>query len=83
MITHTQIAEAVRAVEALPADLPWRESVLQQLNYCQRVLAGDEGGERLERLNMGLVAAREMEGFDGELANKIMEIQYQHESSRV
>jgi hypothetical protein len=78
MDTVGQIEWAKREIAALPGSLQWRESVLRQLEFCNNVLAGAVPPERLEDLNMGYIAVRELDGVEPlELSRAIAAIQYE------
>ena len=55
--------------------LPWVEMVEAQLKYCTSVIDGNIGPEKLEELNMGLIAVREIDEKES-LHAYLMEIQH-------
>ena len=65
------LAEAQQRCETLLAarpGLPPLVSIRNQLIYLQQVCAGTAGPERLPEIILGLLAVREIEGWDDELA---------------
>lgn len=62
MAIASEIAAVKAKVAELPSGLPWRDSVLEQLSYCEAVVYGAQSPERLEQLTMGTIAVRELEG---------------------
>ena len=56
--------------------LPWQEMIQKQLEYCLEVISEKASPERLEKLNMGLIAAREIDEREP-LHSLLMEIQYE------
>ena len=56
--------------------LPWQEMVQKQLEYCLEVISEKASLDRLENLNMGLIAVREIDGREA-LHSLLMEIQYE------
>ena len=78
MDTPSAIEWCKSKIDALPDALSWKQSVLTQLDYCAAVTSGLDDPAQLERLNIGLIAAREMDGWpnDDELPRRLMEVQY-------
>lgn len=75
---------AAKEIESLPPALPWRESVLAQLSYCEAVAKGAESPERLEKLNMGWIVSRELDGYEpGTLQSTVSSIQYELQQSHL
>jgi hypothetical protein len=69
--TRVLIQKATALVEARLQERPdFRPllSIKNQLNYLSDYIAGTVDGARLKDINVGLVAAREIEGWDDELA---------------
>lgn len=65
------LPDALHRVEALLAGrpgLPPLVSIRSQLIYLQQVCAGTAGPERLPEIILGILAVREIEGWDDELA---------------
>ena len=56
--------------------LPWQVMVQKQLEYCREVILGNEPPDRLEELNMGLIAVREIDEREV-LHSLLMKIQYE------
>ena len=57
-------------------NLEWNDSVKKQLEYCLLVVNGRSSVDDLEKLNIGLIAVREID--EKELLNKLLtRIQYQ------
>ena len=72
------LAEARQRCETLLAarpGLPPLVSIRNQLIYLQQVCAGTAGPERLAEIVLGLLAVREVEGWDDELADLLHSIQ--------
>ena len=72
------LAEARLRCETLLAvrpGLPPLVSIRNQLIYLQQVCAGTAGPERLAEIILGLLAVREVEGWDDELADLLHSIQ--------
>jgi hypothetical protein len=42
-------------------NLPWKDMVQNQLKYCLEVVSGKSSPEQLEKLNIGLIAVRELD----------------------
>lgn len=59
--------------------LPWQEMVQNQLEYCLEVISEKVSPDRLEKLNMGLIAVREIDEREP-LHSLLMEIQYEMQS---
>ena len=55
--------------------LPWQEMVQKQLEYCLEVVSEKTSPERLEELNMGLIAVREIDEREA-LHSLLTQIQY-------
>lgn len=73
-----KIAWARKEIELLPKELPWRNSVLSQLNFCQSVVSQSEPPDRLEQLTMGYIVFRELDGWEpDDLPKAISCIQYE------
>lgn len=73
-----KIAWAQKEIESLPKELPGRESVLNQLRFCQAVMAQTEPPDRLEQLTMGYIVFRELDGWEpDDLPKAISSIQYE------
>ena len=62
--------------ELVKFKLPWQEVVQKQLEYCLQVASGKASSERLEELNMGLIAVREIDERES-LYSLLTEIQYE------
>jgi hypothetical protein len=62
--------------ELVKFKLPWQEIVKKQLEYCLDVVSGKSSPERLEELNIGLIAVRELDKRD-DLYSRLTEIQYE------
>lgn len=77
MKVASEIAELKAKVSALPSELPWRESVLEQLSYCAEVVSGAQTPDRLEKLTMGSIVLREFEGEAWAEALSSMQLQLQ------
>ena len=56
--------------------LPWQEMVQKQLEYCLQVVSGQKSPERLEELNIGLIAVREIDEREN-LYSLLTGIQYE------
>lgn len=56
--------------------LPWQEMVRQQLEYCLEVVEKQALPDRLEKLNMGLIAVREIDDREP-LYSLLTQIQYE------
>ncbi|MBU6357916.1 MAG: hypothetical protein KJS79_14470 [Rhodospirillales bacterium] len=72
------LAEALQRCETLLAGRPGLQplvSIRNQLIYLQQVCAGTAGPERLAEIVLGLLAVREIEGRDDELADLLHSIQ--------
>ena len=72
------LAEALRRCETLLAGRPGFPPLVSnrnQLIYLQQVCAGTAGLERLAEIILGLLAVREIEGCNDELANLLHSIQ--------
>ncbi len=72
------LADALQRCESLLAGrpgLPPLVSIRNQLIYLQQVCAGTAGPERLAEIILGLLAVREVEGWDDELADLLHSIQ--------
>ena len=72
------LAEARKRCETLLAARPGLAplvSIRNQLIYLQQVCAGTAGPERLAEIILGLLAVREVEGWDDELADLLHSIQ--------
>lgn len=54
-----KIEKALKELERF--NLPWQEMVRKQLKYCREVDLENNSSERIEELNMGLVAVREID----------------------
>jgi hypothetical protein len=75
--TNAMIQTARTQVEGKLAERPdFRPllSIKTQLDYLGAYLAGAADGGRLKDINIGLVAAREIEGWDDDLANLLHQI---------
>jgi len=73
-----------KEIESLPPELPWRESVLAQLSYCEAVAKGAESPEHLEKLNMGWIVCRELDGDErGKMQSTVSSIQYELQQSHL
>jgi hypothetical protein len=57
-------------------NLPWQGMVRDQLEYCREVDLKNKSSDRLEDLNMGLVAVREIDEKEP-LYSLLTEIQYE------
>jgi hypothetical protein len=57
-------------------NLPWKDMVQKQLEYCLEVVSGKSSPEQLEKLNIGLIAVRELEKSYA-LFDLLTEIQYE------
>ena len=55
--------------------LPWQEMIRIQLEYCLEVILEKSSPDRLEELNMGLIAVREIDEREV-LYSLLTEIQY-------
>lgn len=78
MDISSKIDWALKEIERLPQELSWRDSVLNQLNYCQRVLSKTEAPDCLEKLTMGYIALRELDGWEpDDIPKAISLIQYE------
>ncbi|MGC8526963.1 immunity protein Tsi6 family protein [Acidiphilium sp.] len=72
------LAEALQRCESLldgRSGLQPLVSIRNQLIYLQQVCAGTAGPERLAEIILGLLAVREIEGWDDELADLLHSIQ--------
>lgn len=72
------LAEALRRCETLLAGRPGFPPLVSnrnQLIYLQQVCAGTAGPERLAEIILGLLAVREIEGCNDELADLLHSIQ--------
>ena len=56
-------------------ELPWQGMVQKQLEFCREVDLKNKSSDRLEELNIGLVAVREIDEKDP-LYSLLTEIQY-------
>jgi len=74
--TSLAIEQCKTWVAQLPEALGWKLSVLAQLDYCAAVAAGRDDPEGLERLTMGLISVREMDGWPEEFPALIRQIHY-------
>jgi hypothetical protein len=61
-------------IELKRFDLSWAKMIEVQLKYCASVLKGNADPEKLEELNMGLIAVREIDERE-ELHSYLMNIQ--------
>ncbi|CAG4911492.1 unnamed protein product [Acidocella sp. C78] len=71
------LAEALQRCETLLAGRPGLQpliSIRNQLIYLQQVCAGTAGPERLGEIILGVLAVREIEGWDDELADLLHRI---------
>ncbi len=71
------LAEALQRCETLLAgrpDFPPLVSIRNQLIYLEQVCAGTAGPERLAEIILGVLAVREIEGWDDELADLLHRI---------
>ena len=55
--------------------LPWQNMVQKELDYCLDVVTEKVSPERLEELNMGLIAVREIDEREA-LYSSLTELQY-------
>ena len=63
-------------IELAKFKLPWQEMVQRQLEYCSAVVPEETHPDRLEELNMGLIAVREVDERET-LHSLLTEIQYE------
>ncbi|MFG1488988.1 immunity protein Tsi6 family protein [Oceanospirillum sp. HFRX-1_2] len=68
------ITQALGELERFP--LPWQAMVRKQLEYCFAVVLGEASPEKLEQLNIGLIAVREIDEEDP-LHSLLIGIQYE------
>ena len=76
MDTYFAIEKCKSEVARLPEALGWKDSVLAQLDYCAKVIAGGASPDELEHLTMGLISVREMDTWPEEFPSLIRQIQY-------
>jgi hypothetical protein len=60
-----------RQLASIQPDLLPIQSVIRQLDYLLAVCEGKTPASRLPDINIGLIAAREIEGLDDHLANRL------------
>lgn len=61
-------------IELKRFNLPWKDMVAEQLKYCLSVVSKESTPEKVEKLNMGLIAVREIDSREN-LHSLLIEIQ--------
>jgi hypothetical protein len=73
----TEFEEALAEVRRLQAQYAWSSalrSIAEQLEYLAGVERGDGDRSKLRRINIGVLAAREVEDMDLKLAERLHKI---------
>ena len=74
VMTDMQKTIDLALVELTLFNLPWAKMVETQLKYCASVIEGNVDAAKLEELNMGLIAVREIDERES-LHSYLMDIQ--------
>lgn len=61
-------------IELKRFNLPWKDMVAEQLKYCLSIVSKESTPERVEELNIGLIAVREIDSSEN-LHSLLIEIQ--------